>query len=461
MAKLGLVVGGVVVAGLAYLPIYEKNVIDEEVQKVVTSLENNGFSVEMTPSSGYLSSFRTFTIKVVDGAKATNFVLDRSSDTLPEQNRYLVEKIKESLSSQKDQKKLKKAFDGTIFKGSLSHSNVGTPSIDSEINLIESPFMKSTNQKFKEFCKDGKFGVKINYKDDKNFNVDFKDFKLTENHDTIEINGLTLYGKKLGKNFFKLNQFSYDYKSSYRTEKFVLKNLDTAVSYQNKYNNKITTNLGSLSYSKDTKYKEQEIKVENIKLSSYVKELNTISVGFTTNIETFYLLGARKGVNGSFNKEVVDIQDFKFNFDVEKLSKKPFKKLVSIEEEVTKNPSALNPVEVEKVVMELFNDGLELSAKSSINSTNIANMFHLQFPLSVDAKFKLNKNSALRTNQIAKYVSAKVDISLDAKNTKTPSPMLSQSMFDQYLKKGKKVGANLVFTIEMEKNKLTLNGETL
>ena len=463
MAKLGLVIGGVVIAGLAYLPVYEKNMINEEVQKVVNTLENNGFSVEMTPCKGYLSSSREFTLKITDGVKAANFILDEAGSSIPKKNRYLVDAIKKDIQTPMEQKNLNKTFNDTIFKGSIHHSNIGTSSIDAEVNLIDAPFIKKGDDNFKELCKNGKLGVNIHYKDNKAFSIDLKDITFAKKYTNISFSGFTVYAKKGTKHFMSFKNISYSYKSSYKTESLTLDNFSTNMSYQNEYNNKINTKLGSIKYFKKTPYRDENIDLENLSLTSYVKELSSISASFTTSVEKLHIFGGRKSSPSSNTKQdIVLVDNFKFKLDVKNIAKKPFKKFMELEQQMSKNPYLADPTMVEKVSLDIFHKGFNVYAKSSVNSVKFADAFNLHYPLNIDMNLDINKNDIARIDLIQKYMSFKANIKLDAKNTQSPSPMIGQPLYDMYLKKGEKVGSNLVYKIEFEQGgKPLLNGKPL
>jgi len=457
MAKLGLVIGGVVVAGLAYLPIYEKNMINEEVQKVVTNLQNNGFSVEMTPCEGYLSSKRTFTIVVVDGAKAVNFVLDEAKSNLPKQNKLLLEKLQESLQNPAGQRDANKSFKDVTFTGNLHHSNIGTPSVDMEINLVDAPFMKTEKAKFAQLFKDKKVGVKVHYENEQNFKVALKDFKFGDNTGKMNIQGLTFFGKKSGNTFADLDNFTFDYKTPYKSSKIEIIGLHTNGNYVNKFNNKVKVKIKTIAIEESTKYSAGTKMVLNgFEMSSYVKELSTISVGLKTNVANILVS------NKSRNEQLLNVQNFHFNIDIKHLAKKPFKELVKLQEDMMQHPNATKPNELQILIMKVINNGLTMNAQSSLDSINVQRQFNLSHPLKIDANFNINKNDATRVDFIKKYIDANLKITLDAKNTNSPSPMISQRMFDTYLKKGKKVGSNLIYDIKVEKGKApTLNGKKI
>jgi len=457
MSNITKIIGGLAVAGgiavVATPVIYQKQIDKNIQQEKQLLLQNNVTVTEKTNKDSFFNIKREYILTLTDVAP-------------------IIKKYYPNVRSY-DLRDFKKAFDGTQFlveldfsKFPISHKDAIKISLyklnDYAQNNLKNDY---TGKEILKFIQNKGLEVLIDTNSLDITKARLKDIALTlhksqNSGDSLNINianAYTTFGNTIKTNTDLIKFNFYERNSNFTMS---LNNIKYDVSKKDDFNYKTNMTINKINFDMSKKsYYSNRMKKTSFALTDFTSSstaktiVNTLSISSSSSIKNAKIIA---------DKNNIDINDFKFNFSIDKLDLVNMKKIVAL---VQNNPNP-NPDELVPYIQKIVNNGFiikinPLSFQKIAIKDKYKNITLEPFTLKFNTTLEHNNlNKYSNPQQILRYIQANLHIT----TTKSNADMLIKQnpMFAVYLSQISKQNNNKIdIDISFKNGKLTSYGKQI
>jgi hypothetical protein len=452
MKKIFLYIITLVVVAIALVPLYTKKQVDMQIQNEKQILKESGIELNIINQKGYISSYREFELKIINGKKFRNSIFSKITYNNPNYKNLI------NLMTKKSDKDIRSALDGMTFTGNLQNSNLylSPPTIELSLIKLSNKAMLSLN-KNKDLLKFITSSLKeklITFyitldSNQKITKIIMKDIDKNIDDKGNNINVKLINHKLSFDNKKSLNGIYTLEEQSLKAKDFFLitKGIEYKFDYINQFENSGNFHIDSLEITQ----KKGMFKVGSIDIINSIKNSDkTLNGHVKYNIKDVYF--------DKRDKLELDNIDFELTFN-------NLDKNNTVEASSAYNDLVFSrPVKKETIdkltnaLEKILNKGFNIDIKTSINGLGFKNMLfnNADFILAL----QVNKNNfKLKSRDIIKAFSIQGKLTFDKQNIK--DLMKLNSKFKKLVKLGKRIGDKIVFNYKFENGDLFINGEKI
>ncbi len=452
MKKIILLIIGLLIVGVASMPLIVKKKVTAMIDIEKKSLIKSGVELTITKEEGYISSKREFDLTIVDGKKFRDFIFNSFSEKNPN-----YKGLTELLKKQSD-KDIRPALDGTLFKGNIKNSNLllNAPLIELSLSKFSDEIMSSFNghrdaeqlvnsildEKLFTFfiTLDSKQKIsQIIMKDiDKDINENGKTTNVKLKNHKLDINiQESLKGVyTLGEQSISTDNFNFE-----------IRGIKYTFDYLTQFDNSGNISIDNFTFKEGIDF----VKIGNIDISSSVKttenetlrgDINYVVNDFHVNkIETVKLdsINLKFNIYGLNKNEILDVNNY-------------YSKLAFHQSTISKS----NIESLTKSIEKILRRGFKFDTTFSINGLNIKDDIALKnLDFTINAELKKNSYSLSDMKLINSFIATgKIIVDKVGAN----KLLKLNNKLEQFVSLGKEDGNNLLYDYEFKNGALYLNG---
>jgi len=452
MKKIVLLIIGLLIIGVAAMPLIVKKQVSTMIDIEKNTLLKSGIELTIINEDGYISSKRDFELKIVNGKKFRDFIFNRFAEKNPN-----YKGLAELLQKQSD-KDIRPALDGTVFKGNIKNSNLllNAPLIELSLSKFSDEIMLSFDghgdiDKLVNSILDEKlltFFITLDSKQ-KISKIIMKDIDKDINNNSETIN-VKLKNHKLDINIQESLKGVYTLgEQSIKTDdfNFEIKGIKYTFDYLTQFENSGDFSIDNFTFKEDTDF----VKAGNIEMSNNVKMTKdgTLSGDLNYLIKDFHVK----------DRETIDLKSIDFKFNISGLNKDDIVNANNYYSKFAFNQTAINKSDIKsltKSIEKILNRGFKSDTSFSLNGLNANNDLafeNLDFTMNAELKqnsYGLNDmkliNSFIATGKI---IVDKVGVNKLLK---------LNNKLEKFVSLGKDDGNNLLYDYEFKNGILYLNG---
>jgi len=456
-----LVAGALVVAALGAAPMVISSAVDKEIDKSKVLLEKNGFKQDILSKSGYFTAQRSFTLEVVDAAKARDYLLDM----LVEKNaqyKIFAQSLKDTPPEE-----INGAFNGLKFRGDMTNSNL-LPS-ESTMSLVldrlpHAMHAELTNDKelsavLLPLFTRGVFALDMSF----DTRQKLKSLKVRDMKEKIKVEDVTL-DIDTANQVVSLNEEGGIVKGKVGAQKqnigvtsdvFILKsNLENFAydfSFKDDFNNQGKLDMGKYAFEMKEMGSVTLLSLGSLKANSLLEELNN-----QLNMKADYSFN---DVAFSDGMDDIKLKTLVANLKIGGISSQKIKTLQNHYNALLVGTNAPSDEVLIKDFVGLINDGVVFDFGIALKE--LSGVMALK-DVSVDTKLEIAKNT-YTDQQSPLAIVELIDISSKVKMHKNDRAMLESLAFaapEDYAL-GKAEGDFFVYDVVMKKGVLSVNGKPI
>lgn len=474
-----IIISGVLAAIIGLTPLGIKTLTDKTIEEKSLELKENGISINIVSSKGYINSTRDFILTIEDEVKFKEFLKARFLAKYPSY-KNLIDGF-----AQKDSSEFDDFLKGIVFKGDISNSNINFSS-DIEVNTYLHKFSDKIMEEIKKEKEDSQIILPFLEKKALNFNMIYdktaklkslrlkdikEDFEVVnkagiKTNNKIEILGYEVINSSNEEKLMadiSLSKFLIDVKSKENTN-LVLNNVDYSFEYKNQLENSGIMSFDSFIFNAkplsfnlgDTILEAKGEAFNNLYKSNASLNINSLKIQnpkSNTNISDIVIkINANELDYASLkqiNKSYMKFQAMNIPNNVGKKQKANF-----LDSTTKSFVSSLNA---------LVNKGFNIKFDVDLNDLTNEQLNLKSLVIDVDATLTENNIDVKRLNNVAllNAISSKININMfksDMENlTKVMNPRIAMmiSMF------AKEENGKVIFDIDVNKGKVVINGKNL
>jgi len=451
MKKILLYIVGLLIVGVVAMPIIVKNQVEKQIKDTKQTLNEIGIELTIIKDEGYISSYREFEMKILNGRKFRDSALQRFAQKNPNYKGLI------HLLQKQSENDIRPALDGITFYGTLENSNL----------LLNAPKIVLSLTKFSDEMMSNLYNNKQASKlvhsilDEKIFTF----FITLDNNQQISQVIMKDIDKNIndnGKNInvkLKNNKLDIDIKDhvqgiytlgeqSLKSKKFSLKTtgIQYKFDYLTQFKNRGNLHVNSIEFREN----KGVVKVGNIDISSNseISNINDLSVNIKYNVKDVY-----------YQKyERVELDNLALSISLSGLDKDNIIHASNAYNKLTFKPKRNSMITLITSLEKILNKGFKVDVTASLRGLSSTKLTLGDSDFILNLKVATNKYT-IQSKDIINAVLVDGKLTVDEKHMNDIIKI--DRKLSKFAKLGKKQGSKIVYNYQFKQGTLFINGNKL
>lgn len=452
MKKILFFIIALLVICVAAMPLVVKNQVEKQIADEKLTLNKNGVELIITKEQGYISSFREFELKIVNGKKFRDFIFTKFSHNNPNYKKLI------NILKEQSARDIRPALDGTTFRGILKNSNLllNAPTIELSLTKFSDEIMFSFNSNsdidsfFQSILDEKIFTFYVTLDSNQQISqIIMKDIDK-DIKDGREIINVKLLNNKLDIDMEKSLKVNYTLEEqSIKADDFLVKTkgIEYNLDYLNQFENEGSLHVKSFEFRAEDSLSNSVFKIGDIDISNSIKisKQTALDANINYTVKDIYFT----------EKEKVELEDFAFNINLSGLDKDSVMIGTEAYNELTLEPTKKSMDKLKKSIEKIINLGFKANIASSLKSINFNNKSFGSSEFTLNLKVEANTYDINNDDFINSFF---IDGRFVADEKSINEIVSIDPGLQEFTRLGKKEGKNVLFDYEFKNAKLYING---